>query len=275
MHPAASSGSKRADGTAVIFMMLTGYQSKGGRRTLHVFGRTDVGRARPTNQDAYICGRLSENTVFAIVCDGMGGASGGNVASAIAIKVISERIVDLYRDGMQGNSLRNMLESAISAANIEIYDTSMSDLELRGMGTTVVAVIVCEQQVFIAHVGDSRAYIITAAGIEQVTKDHSIVQAMVEKGQLTQNEAKNHPRKHFITRALGVEESVACDYTEVLFPENGVLLICTDGLTNMVEADDIYKLVIDSSGEDTVNKLISTANMAGGSDNITVVLLAA
>lgn len=186
---------------------------------MRVFGRTDEGRVRPENQDAYVCGRLSDQTVFAIVCDGMGGANGGNVASAIAIKVISDRILDVYRDGMNENSLRNMLESAISAANIEIFDASMADLELRGMGTTVVAVIVSGRDVYIAHVGDSRAYVVTPEGIEQITRDHSIVQAMVEKGQLTQSEAKNHPRKHFITRALGVEDTVACDYTELIFPE--------------------------------------------------------
>ena len=241
---------------------------------MRVFGRTDEGRVRPENQDAYVCGRLSDQTVFAIVCDGMGGANGGNVASAIAIKVISDRILDVYRDGMNENSLRNMLESAISAANIEIFDASMADLELRGMGTTVVAVIVSGRDVYIAHVGDSRAYVVTPEGIEQITRDHSIVQAMVEKGQLTQSEAKNHPRKHFITRAWGVEDTVACDYTELIFPEKGVLLICTDGLTNMVEPDDIYKAVNSTSEENIPDVLIHAANMAGGSDNITVVVLA-
>ena len=241
---------------------------------MRVFGRTDEGRVRPENQDAYVCGRLSDQTVFAIVCDGMGGANGGNVASAIAIKVISDRILDVYRDGMNENSLRNMLESAISAANIEIFDASMADLELRGMGTTVVAVIVSGRDVYIAHVGDSRAYVVTPEGIEQITRDHSIVQAMVEKGQLTQSEAKNHPRKHFITRALGVEDTVACDYTELIFPEKGGLLICTDGLTNMVEPDDIYKAVNSTSEENIPDVLIHAANMAGGSDNITVVVLA-
>ena len=241
---------------------------------MRVCGRTDTGRVRAENQDAYICGRLSDQTVFAIVCDGMGGTNGGNVASAIAIKVISDRIVDVYRDGMNENSLRNMLESAISAANIEIFDASMADLELRGMGTTVVAVVVSGSDVYIAHVGDSRVYVVTPEGIEQITRDHSIVQAMVEKGQLTQTEAKNHPRKHFITRALGVEDSVACDYTEMTFPEKGILLICTDGLTNMVESDDIYKAVNSTPEETIPDALIHAANMAGGSDNITVVVLA-
>lgn len=241
---------------------------------MRVIGRTDTGRVRPNNQDAFICGRLSESASFAVVCDGMGGANGGNVASAIAIKVISDRIVDTYREGMSETSLRNMLESAVSAANIEVFDAAMENLELRGMGTTVVAAIADEEQVFIAHVGDSRGYMITPETMEQVTRDHSIVQAMVEKGQLTQSEAKNHPRKHFLTRALGVEETVECEFTQAAFPAGGVFLICTDGLTNMVETDDIYAVIRASSFEEAPDKLISAANMAGGSDNITVVLMA-
>lgn len=241
---------------------------------MEVYGRTDEGRVRPTNQDAYICGELAEDTVFAVVCDGMGGANGGNVASAIAIKVISDRIVNAYRPDMEANSLRHMLETAIAAANIDIYDASMADLDLRGMGTTVVAVIVADGTAHIAHVGDSRAYRITPGEIVQVTKDHSIVQALVEKGQLTQSEARNHPRKHFITRALGVEDTVACDYNEIPFPEDGLLLICTDGLTNMVESDDIYQTVRATGPAAIPDALIAAANLAGGSDNITVVTIA-
>lgn len=241
---------------------------------MRVIGRTDTGRVRPNNQDAFICGRLSDSTSFAVVCDGMGGANGGNVASAIAIKVISDRIVDTYREGMNETSLRNMLGSAISAANIEVFDAAMENLDLRGMGTTVVAAIADEKQVFIAHVGDSRGYMVTSDTIRQVTRDHSIVQAMVEKGQLTQSEAKNHPRKHFLTRALGVEETVDCEFTQCDFPEGGIFLICTDGLTNMVETDDIYAVIHASSFEDAPDKLVAAANMAGGSDNITVVLMA-
>lgn len=164
---------------------------------LRICGRSDTGRVRSSNQDAFVCGSLSENTLFAVVCDGMGGANGGNVASAIAIKVISDRIVDVYRDGMDGNALRNMLDSAIAAANVEIYDTAMADAELRGMGTTVVALVLSDNTVHIAHVGDSRAYVLDEAGITQVTKDHSIVQDMVEKGQLTPEEAKTHPAQAF------------------------------------------------------------------------------
>ncbi len=241
---------------------------------MNVYGKTDAGRVRPSNQDAFVTGRLFADTVFAVVCDGMGGANGGSVASAMAIRILSDRLVTVYREGMGDNSVRNLLESAIAAANIEIYDTAMSESELRGMGTTVVAVIVAGRRAYVAHVGDSRAYLITPEEIEQITRDHSIVQAMVEKGQLTQKEAQNHPRKHFITRALGVEETVLCDYTDFTLPENGKLLICTDGLTNMVEADDIYAIVRSMDAEQSVSALLDAANHAGGSDNITAVMIA-
>ncbi len=241
---------------------------------MNVYGKTDIGRVRSTNQDAFVCGRLFEDTVFAVVCDGMGGANGGGVASATAIRILSDRLVTAYREGMGDSSVRNLLESAIAAANIEIYDTAMAEPELRGMGTTVVAAIVTGSRVHIAHVGDSRAYLVTSEELEQITRDHSIVQAMVEKGQLTQKEAQNHPRKHFITRALGVEETVQCDYTDFTLPEEGRLLLCTDGLTNMVETDDIYAIVRSMDTEQSVGALLDAANAAGGSDNITAVMIA-
>lgn len=241
---------------------------------MRAFGKTDTGSVRPTNQDAYILGQLSDTCLFAVVCDGMGGANGGNVASAMAIQVISGRITEGFREDMQGNSIYHMLESAISAANIEIFDRAMAEPELRGMGTTVVAALICGETAYIAHVGDSRAYLITPEQITQITRDHSIVQDMVEKGQLTQSEARNHPRKHFITRALGVEDTVECDYTELTIPKDSTLLICTDGLTNMIESDDIYNTVKSTGAQEAIDCLIASANQAGGSDNITVVTIA-
>lgn len=242
---------------------------------MRVVGKTDVGKMRSSNQDAYICGRLADDVLFAIVCDGMGGANGGNVASAMAIRILSERLVSTYREGMGDTSIRNLLESAIAAANVEIYDASMADLDLRGMGTTVVAVIAVGRRMYIAHVGDSRAYEISSEGMEQLTRDHSVVQDMLEKGQLTQTEARNHPRKHFITRALGVEETVQCDYMEQDLLPDSQLLLCTDGLTNMVETDDIYRIARSADPERAAEALLAAANEAGGNDNITVVLLAA
>lgn len=242
---------------------------------MRTYGRTDVGRVRPTNQDAFICGRLSDTTLFAIVCDGMGGANGGNVASAVAARVMAERLVENYREGMTMESVQNILECAVSAANAEIYDAALAEPALRGMGTTVVAAVVREQQVCIAHVGDSRAYRLrrAARSIEQVTTDHSVVQEMVESGRLTQAQAKNHPRKHFITRALGVEHSVECDFTGFTLDDDEMLLICTDGLTNMVDADEIKIIAFSSNKDEIADRLIAAANMSGGSDNITVAVI--
>jgi len=240
---------------------------------LNAYGKTDTGRVRESNQDAFICGTIADDGLFCVVCDGMGGVNGGSVASSTAVKVISDRIIDVYREGLADKSIRNLMESAIAAANIDIYDASMADTNLRGMGTTVVATIVVGRKVYMAHVGDSRVYLIKDDGIEQITRDHSIVQAMVEKGQLSQNEARTHPRKHFITRALGVDDTVDCDYGEMELNEGELLLICTDGLTNLVETDEIYKLVKSDGTQTAPERLIHAANMAGGSDNITVVVI--
>lgn len=239
---------------------------------MRAYGRTDVGRVRPSNQDAFICGRLSETTLFSVVCDGMGGANGGNIASAVAARVIAERLVENYREGMTTESVHNILESAVSVANAEIYDTALADPALRGMGTTVVAAVVSDRKVTIAHVGDSRAYRLCRHGrtIEQITTDHSVVQEMVESGKLTQAQAKNHPRKHFITRALGVENTVECDFNGFELGDNELLLICTDGLTNMVDADEIKIIAFSSDKDEIADRLIAAANMSGGSDNITV-----
>ncbi|MBQ2939423.1 MAG: Stp1/IreP family PP2C-type Ser/Thr phosphatase [Clostridia bacterium] len=240
---------------------------------MQVYGRTDKGRVRQNNQDAFVTGKLSDSVHFAVVCDGMGGANGGNVASSLAVKVITNRIVEGYRENMSLQSIHYMLESAIAAANVLVYDTAVSDPDLHGMGTTVVAVIVSGQDAVIAHIGDSRAYMI-ADDIRQLTRDHSVVWEMVEKGEITEAEARIHPNKNFITRALGVEEQVECEITDAEIPENGMLLVCTDGLTNMVENSEIARILKKLSPQDAVEKLIVSANMSGGSDNITACLFA-
>ena len=239
------------------------------------FGKTDIGRVRATNQDAFVCGRLDDNSVFAVVCDGMGGASGGNIASSIAIRTISSRLTASYRKGMTLSSMQNVLESAIAAANVEVYDEASLNPELHGMGTTLVMAVTIGDEVLVAHIGDSRAYIVTAENvIEQITTDHSVVQQMVERGQITPEEAKTHPRRNFITRALGVSDTVACDFSEFTMPKGAIILLCTDGLTGMVEATDIAKIVRLSANADIPDRLIAAANRAGGSDNITVAMIA-
>ncbi len=240
---------------------------------MQTLGASHPGRVRSSNQDAYLCGKLTETTAFAVVCDGMGGANGGNIASAIAMRYIADRLVDDYRENAAPEAIRELLESAIAEANGEVYRAAREEPALFGMGTTVVAVIATQEALYVAHVGDSRAYLITPRTIEQITHDHSVVQDMVDKGQITAEEAKTHPQKHFLTRALGVEETTECAFTRVAFPDNGTLLICTDGLSNLVAPEMIQSLVRTFAFADIPMKLITTANLAGGSDNITVVAL--
>ena len=170
---------------------------------MEVFGKSDIGQVRSTNQDACRFGKLSDTVLYAVVCDGMGGASGGNVASRIATDIVAGRIESQYRDNMPQASVFNLLESAVAAANIEVFDRATADTALAGMGTTLVAAIVSGEDVLISNVGDSRAYLLGSGGIQQISKDHSLVGSMVEQGNMTEQEARRHPNRNLITRALG------------------------------------------------------------------------
>ncbi len=240
---------------------------------MRIVAKTDIGRVRDSNQDSYAAGELPGGVAWAVVCDGMGGAAGGNVASSTAVKMISQQITAQYRDGMSGNSIRNMLASAVAAANVSIFDLARSNPELHGMGTTVVAAILSDHMARVAHVGDSRAYKISAQGLLQMTRDHSVVQELVETGRLTPDEAKAHPRKNIITRALGVDETVDIDFCEDGMEPDDVLLLCTDGLTNYLETDEIFQIAKSSGYYESAQQMVDLANQHGGGDNITVVAI--
>lgn len=237
---------------------------------MKIFGKTDIGLVRSSNQDAFRIGKFDSGTVWAVLCDGMGGASGGDIASKMAVDLIAERILANYNDNMKTSSVANLLESAINFASIKIFDIAREDETLSGMGTTVVVTIIREGEAMISHAGDSRAYIISK-DIRQVTTDHSIVQEMLDRGEITEEEAKHHPIKNYITRALGVKDRISVDFTTEDFCENDILLMCSDGLSNMVESDSLKEL-IKCADDDTCNKLVDTANSNGGKDNITVVI---
>lgn len=240
---------------------------------MKIVAKTDIGLVRTSNQDSYAAGELPGSVAWAVVCDGMGGAAGGNCASSTAVKLISERISSSYRSGMSGNSIKNMLTSAIVAANISVYDMGQANSDLTGMGTTVVVAIIADESVYIAHVGDSRAYILSDGKLNQLTKDHSFVQEMVDSGRLTPDEAKDDPRKNIITRALGVSEELRVDFCQEYISENEVLILCTDGLTNYVEPHEIYELTSDSKFYEYAERLVNRANHNGGGDNVTVVTM--
>lgn len=240
---------------------------------MRIVAKTDIGKVRESNQDSYAAGELPGGVAWAVVCDGMGGAAGGSVASSTAVKMISQHITAQYRDGMSGNSIKNMLESAVAGANVSIYDMASSNRELHGMGTTVVAAILSDQMIRVVHVGDSRAYKISPSGVVQMTRDHSVVQELVETGKLTPNEAKAHPRKNIITRALGVDETVDIDFCEERMGPEDVLLLCTDGLTNYLDTDEMLQITRSGGYYESAQQMVDLANQHGGGDNITVVAI--
>ena len=238
---------------------------------MQIYSKSDIGNHRNSNQDAFFAAEIENNAVFAIVCDGMGGANAGNIASEIAVKTISDYILRSYRLAMDDVDIEKMLKSACESANIEIYDMALKNPELKGMGTTAVIAVAQNDRVIIAHVGDSRAYLVSD-GLTQLTRDHSVVQSLIESGKITAEDAKVHPRKNIITRALGAEENVIIDITDVELKDNEAILLCTDGLSNYVVEQDIFE-IIQKSGAEVAQKLVDAANKAGGGDNITVLLL--
>lgn len=240
---------------------------------MRIVAKTDIGLKRICNEDSYAAGELPGSVAWAVVCDGMGGATGGNIASSTAVKLISERISSGYHKGMTSNSIRNILISAITAANYTVFEASRENPELAGMGTTVVATILVDGVACIAHAGDSRAYILSNGKLRQLTKDHSFVQEMVDNGSLTEDEAKDDPRKNIITRALGVDEELRIDFCEEFLDDNDVLLICTDGLTNYVTESEICEITSKHSYYEYAEQLVNRANKNSGGDNITVVTL--
>lgn len=240
---------------------------------LKVYGKTDTGKVREVNQDCFAHGSLGEMVEWAVVCDGMGGENSGDVASQMAVDVIGQHILQNYRQGMGINSIRAMILTAINAANAAIFERAQQSEAFHGMGTTVVVTVVRDGVAHIAHAGDSRAYLVTGQELSQITRDHSVVQMMVEKGQITTEEARIHPQKNYITRALGVENSLEIDYCEVELGAGDRLLLCTDGLTNYLDESAIFEVLQSERNPDAAcERLIEGANAGGGRDNITVVL---
>lgn len=240
---------------------------------MRIASKTDKGLTRSNNQDSFVAGPIGENAAWAVVCDGMGGANGGNIASSIAVKAISDSVISSFRTNMSSNSIRNLFESALSAANVKIINRAKEDEELTGMGTTVVAAVICNGVLHVFHIGDSRAYLIRNGEISRITRDHSIIQSMIEQGEIDEEQAKTHPSKNIITKALGANERLDPDYNEIDFFENDILLICSDGLTNYVDEQVIKEIVLNNDFPTVPNLLIDEANKNGGGDNITAVLL--
>ena len=236
-------------------------------------GNSDIGKKRSRNEDRFCFGECAENVYYAIVCDGMGGASGGQIASRMTCETVEDKIKKCYNKSMTERSIENLLLSAITTANVTVYDRAVSDSDLKGMGTTIVAAVSKDNNVCIAHVGDSRAYYITENKITQITKDHSLVEEMVRMGEITEEEARVHPDRHVITRAVGVTEDAEPDFFDFLLEPGAMILMCSDGLSNMIEDEDIRKILSKGGSlKKLTETLIGKANENGGKDNIAVIL---
>ena len=242
---------------------------------MQYWGLTDPGCVRPQNQDAYLMEQLDRNTVLCVVCDGMGGAKSGNIASSLAIDVFVQEVRRTWTSSMKQDKINQMLLSAAKLANFTVFDQSQQFEEFDGMGTTLVAVLVHNRHVTVAHVGDSRAYRINSDGIWQMTRDHSLVQMMVERGELTQEMARTYPGKNFITRAIGTEPIVACDVSHVELSKGEFLLLCSDGLSNVLDEQEIlFEVVHGVRKSDCCQRLLAIAKNRGAPDNVTSVLIA-
>lgn len=240
---------------------------------MEVFSKTDIGLVRNENQDSSAYSVISSDCAWAVICDGMGGAHGGKTASSTAVNYISEYISREYRDDMDGDALSEMLISSVDGANLAVYRMAIEDYDLAGMGTTCDLVFVRGTVAHVVHVGDSRTYSIRDGKILQITEDHSLVQEMVRRGELTPDQAMKHPNKNLITRALGISHDVHIDYIEAEFSEGDRLLICSDGLSNFVSKADMVRTVEENDGEMIIDILIETAKRHGGHDNITVTVI--
>ncbi|HIR50669.1 MAG TPA: Stp1/IreP family PP2C-type Ser/Thr phosphatase [Candidatus Avoscillospira avicola] len=242
---------------------------------MQTWGLTDPGMVRTQNQDHYQIVKLGREQVLAIVCDGMGGARSGNIASQMAVEVFVGEVKRTARSNMRPERIDDMLEQALELANKAVYEQSQLSEEYRGMGTTLVAAFFQKDQLTVANVGDSRAYLFNKEGVQSITTDHSLVELMVQRGEITREAAKNHPGKNLITRAVGTEAQVACDLFHRTLNRGDSVLLCSDGLSNMLSDQEIlFEVVHGVNKNDCCQRLMSIANYRGAPDNVTIALIA-
>lgn len=238
------------------------------------WGLTDPGCVRKQNQDAYQIEQLDRNSLLCVVCDGMGGAKSGNIASTLAVDVFVQEVRQTWKSHLDQERIDQILRSAVKLANFTVFDQSQQFPEFDGMGTTLVAVLIRGRKATVINVGDSRAYGIDRSGIRQITKDHSLVQMMVDRGDLTPEVAKTYPGKNFITRAIGTEATVMCDIFHLDVAKGDFFLLCSDGLSNMMDDQEIlFEVVHGVNKAHCCKRLLDIAKNRGAPDNVTSVLV--
>ena len=238
-----------------------------------IYGMSDVGCVRELNEDSFcIQGFENSKIGFCVLADGMGGHNAGEVASQNAVKYIADTLKEVV--GKKKVSIPEKLNQAIDGANKKIFDMAEKNIIHRGMRTTVVAVYADGDTAYIANIGDSRAYAVRNDEIVQITNDHSVVAELVNRGMITSEEARMHPQKNIITRAVGTDKRVSADIFEYNYSEGDTLIVCSDGLSNMLTDKEIFEISkSEKTAKNAVNKMIETAKDYGGIDNITAICL--
>ena len=241
---------------------------------MQAWGMTEPGMIRTQNQDAYSIVKLSREQLLVIVCDGMGGARSGNIASSMAVEVFVGEVRRAVRSNMKPDKIDTMLKSALELANKAVFEQSQLSEEYQGMGTTLVAAFFQRDKVTVANVGDSRAYLFNRDGVEAITTDHSLVELMVQRGELTRETAKTFPGKNLITRAVGTESAVECDLYHVQLRKGDNVLLCSDGLSNQLSDQEmLFEVIHGTNKADCCQRLMNIANYRGAPDNVTVALV--
>lgn len=252
------------------------------------YGLTDIGRHRADNQDSFAITTIDEDAILAVVCDGMGGAAGGKLASSLAVErfvaYVKEKIgafLSIGFDKSEENEaiIEGIMKQGVAEANTVVYQYAKDSIDLLGMGTTLVSVLVIGKEAYVCNVGDSRLYHLTSNSMKQITTDHSYVQMLIDNGLLSPELAAAHPDRNVITRAVGTRALVTPETFRLTLDEGETLLLCSDGLSGFASNEDIYSIVWGSKEiyarptEEKVKALIDIANENGGRDNITAVLL--
>ena len=241
---------------------------------MQYWGITDPGCVRAQNQDTYQIEVLDKNTLLCVVCDGMGGAKSGNVASTLAADVFVQEVKRTWTPDMDPDKLDQMLQNAVKLANFTVFDQAQQFEEFTGMGTTMVAALIQGKVATVINVGDSRAYSLTQDGIRQLTVDHSLVQMMINHGELTPEQAKTYPGKNLITRAIGTESVVECDMFHRRVAKGEGLLLCTDGLSNLLDDQELlFEVVHGANKKSSCERLLAIAKNRGAPDNVTCILV--
>ena len=231
---------------------------------------TDPGCVRQQNQDAFQFEQLDRSSLLCVVCDGMGGAKSGNVASTLAVDVFVQEVKRNWTSGIDPEKIDTVLRGAVKLANFTVYDQAQQFEEFTGMGTTLVAALIKGKQVTVVNVGDSRAYSFNSDGIRRLTVDHSLVQMMIERGELTPERARTYPGKNLITRAIGTESMVECDLYHLEVERGDSLLLCSDGLSNMMDDQEIlFEVAHGINKQYCCQRLLDIAKNRGAPDNVT------